>query len=152
MGLKIQDLSKPGKQKGKGKRVGRGIGSGKGKTSGRGHKGAGQRAGGKDYNPGFEGGQMPLIRRIPKRGFTNKWRQDWNVINIGGLQNSDMIENGATVDKELLVKSNLIRKKRLPYKILGKGKLEKSITVKANKFSETAKKAIEAAGGKVEII
>ena len=152
MGLKIENIGKPKGVKRTSKRVGRGIGSGKGKTSGRGHKGAGQRAGGAKNNPGFEGGQMPLIRRIPKRGFTNKWRHEWSVINIGTLQNSKSIADGAVIDKDFLLAKRILRKKRLPFKVLGKGKLTKSITVKANSFSESASKAIEAAGGKAEVV
>jgi len=151
MGLKLEDLGKP-RTRGNSKRKGRGIGSGRGKTAGRGHKGAKSRSGGGTYNPGFEGGQMPLIRRIPKRGFTNKWRREWSVVNIGSLEKSDAIENGAVVDKDLLLKARLLRKKRLPFKVLGKGSLKKSITVKADAVSETARKAIEAAGGKIEVI
>ncbi len=151
MGLKIEDIRKP-KTRGNRKRKGRGIGSGRGKTSGKGHKGAKARSGGGTYNPGFEGGQMPLIRRLPKRGFTNKWAIEWNVVNIGTFQRADIVEDGTVVDKEFLVANRIIKKKRLPYKILGKGKLSKSITVKANSFSESAKKAIEDAGGKVEVV
>ena len=95
MALRLENLTRPKKIAGKGKRVGRGIGSGKGKTSGRGHKGAGQRSGGGTYTPGFEGGQMPLVRRLPKRGFTNKWRREWVIVNIGTLQKSAKIEDGA---------------------------------------------------------
>ncbi|MBD3379222.1 MAG: 50S ribosomal protein L15 [Candidatus Omnitrophica bacterium] len=149
MVLKIEDIKKPAKQIGKAKRKGRGVGSGKGKTAGRGHKGAGQRTGSKNYL-GFEGGQMPLMRRIPKRGFNNKWKKQWNVVNVGTLQNSDEVKEGAVVDKDFLLKNRMIRKKDLPCKVLGKGKLEKAVTVKADSFSETARKAIEGAGGKAE--
>jgi large subunit ribosomal protein L15 len=152
MGLKIEHIRKPKGLKGNSKRKGRGIGSGRGKTSGRGHKGAGQRSGAGTYNPGFEGGQMPLIRRIPKRGFTNKWRREWNVVNIGTLQKTDAIKDGGVVDLDLLVSTKVIKKKRLPFKILGKGTLSKAITVKANAFSESAVKAIAEAGGKTEIV
>lgn len=152
MGFMIEDIGKPKGVKRTTKRRGRGIGSGRGKTSGRGHKGAKSRSGGGSYNPGFEGGQMPLIRRLPKRGFTNKFAIEWSVLNIGTLEGSDKIEDGAVVDKELLLTSRILRKKRLPYKVLGKGKLTKSLTVKANSFSESAKKAIEAVGGKTEIL
>ena len=150
MGLKIEDIRKP-KTIGNKKRKGRGIGSERGKTSGKGHKGAKARSGGGTYNPGFEGGQMPLVRRVPKRGFTNKWKREWAVVNVGSLQKSDIIANGMTVDRETLLTSKLLRKRRLPFKVLGKGTLEKSITVEANAFSDSAKKAIEAAGGKVKV-
>lgn len=152
MGLRIENIKRPKGYKKEGKRVGRGIGSGKGKTSGKGHKGAKARSGGGTYNPGFEGGQMPLVRRLPKRGFTNKWKKEWSVINISVLQNLDKVADGSVVDKDFLVSSKILKKKRLPYKILGKGKLSKKLTVKANSFSESAQKAIEAAGGKVEVV
>ena len=152
MGLKIEDIGRHEGIKKKGKRVGRGIGSGKGKTCGKGHKGAKARSGGGTYNPGFEGGQMPLMRRIPKRGFTNKFKKEWALINVGVLETVASVTDGVVVDKDFLIKNKLLRKKRFPIKILGKGELKKSITVKANAFSESAKKAIEEAGGKVELI
>ncbi|MCK5450331.1 MAG: 50S ribosomal protein L15 [Candidatus Omnitrophica bacterium] len=152
MVLKVEDIRRPRGIKGKGKRKGRGIGSGKGKTSGKGHKGAKARSGGGTYNPGFEGGQMPLIRRLPKRGFTNKFGQEWSVVNVSTLQKSDKIEDGVVIDKELLLKTRILRKRALPYKILGKGKLSKTLTIKANAFSEGAIKGIEGAGGKAEIV
>ncbi|MFC1480118.1 50S ribosomal protein L15 [Candidatus Omnitrophota bacterium] len=152
MVLKIEDIKKPRGVKGNSKRKGRGIGSGRGKTSGRGHKGAKSRSGGGTYTPGFEGGQMPLVRRIPKRGFTNKFKKEWSVVNIDTLDKVGLIEDGAVVDKELLLANRVLRKKQLPFKVLGKGKLSKAITVKANSFSASAKKAIEAAGGKTEVI
>ncbi len=152
MVLKVEDIRKPQCLRKNKKRKGRGIGSGRGKTSGRGHKGAKSRSGGGTYTPGFEGGQMPLVRRVPKRGFTNKFRTEWNIVNIGTLQNADSIEEGTMVDKDLLLAKRILRKKRLPFKVLGKGKLSKAITVKANSFSATAKKAIEEAGGKVEVV
>jgi large subunit ribosomal protein L15 len=151
MVLKISDIGKPKGLKKKSKRVGRGIGSGKGKTSGKGHKGAKARSGGGTYNPGFEGGQMPLIRRIPKRGFTNKFKREWNVINVGTLEKVEMIQKGVLVDKEFLYKNKIVKKGRLPLKVLGKGTLTKAITIKADAFSESAKKAIESAGGKFEV-
>lgn len=151
MVLKLGDIRKP-RIKGNSKRKGRGIGSGRGKTSGKGHKGAKSRSGGGTYNPGFEGGQMPLIRRIPKRGFTNKFRREWNVVNIGTLDRSKSVAEGSVIDGAFLLDSKILSKKRLPFKVLGKGKLNKAITVKANAFSESAKKAIEAAGGKAEVV
>jgi len=152
MALKIEDIRKPKQFKSKGKRLGRGIGSGRGKTSGRGHKGAKSRSGGGIYNPGFEGGQMPLVRRLPKRGFTNKFAKKWNIINIDSFQKSDLIKNGQVVDKQFLVTNKILKKKQLPLRVLGKGKLTKAITVKACYFSGAAKKAIEEANGKIEII
>lgn len=150
MGLKIENIRKPDKIKRNTKRVGRGIGSGRGKTSGRGHKGALSRAG-SGYSEGFEGGQMPLIRRVPKRGFNNKWKKEWNVINTGVLERNDVIKDGSVVDKKVLLDGRILRKKKLPLKVLGKGTLKKKLTVKADAVSEGARKAIEAAGGKVEI-
>lgn len=151
MTFKIQDIPKP-RIKGKGKRKGRGIGSGRGKTSGKGHKGAKARSGGGTYNPGFEGGQMPMVRRMPKRGFINKFKKEWNILNVGTLEGFKSVEDGSTVDMAFLLEKRILKKKRLPFKVLGKGKLTKSITVKANSFSETAKKAIKDAGGKAEVV
>jgi large subunit ribosomal protein L15 len=147
MSLKIGDLKRPAKLKGRKQRVGRGIGCGKGKTSGRGHKGAKARSGGGKYNPGFEGGQMPLIRRLPKRGFTNKRRIEWQIVNLGTLQKTEGIKDGSTVDKKILLEQEILRKNGLPFKVLAKGKFAKELTVKADKFSKAAKKAIEKAGG-----
>ncbi|MEI4790063.1 50S ribosomal protein L15 [Bacillus sp. FJAT-53060] len=129
-------------------RVGRGIGSGNGKTSGKGHKGQNARSGG-GVRPGFEGGQMPLFQRLPKRGFTNINRKDYAVINLDRLNSFD---EGTEVTPELLLETGSISKLKAGVKILGNGKLEKKLTVKANKFSASAKEAIEAAGGTAEVI
>lgn len=129
-------------------RVGRGIGSGNGKTSGKGHKGQNARSGG-GVRPGFEGGQMPLFQRLPKRGFTNINRKDYAVINLDRLNSFD---EGTEVTPELLLEAGAISKLKAGVKILGNGKLEKKLTVKANKFSASAKEAIEAAGGTAEVI
>ena len=118
------------------------------KTAGRGQKGAGARSGG-GKGPGFEGGQSPLFRRIPKRGFTNYNRVEYTVINLDAL---NRFENGTVVTPELLIETGLVRKELDGVKILGKGNLEKALTVKAHKFSEAAVKAIEAAGGSTEVI
>ncbi len=152
MVLKTEDIGKPRDIKGNSKRKGRGIGSGRGKTSGRGHKGAKSRSGGGTYTPGFEGGQMPFIRRVPKRGFTNKFRREISIVNIATLQKADLVEEGMVIDKDFLIANRILRKKRLPFKVLGKGKLRKAITVKANSFSASARKSIEEAGGKVELV
>lgn len=136
----------------KGKRKGRGIGSGRGKTSGKGHKGAKARSGGGTYTPGFEGGQMPLVRRLPKRGFTNKFKKKVGLVNIGTLQKNPLIETGSVIDKAFLVSKRILKNMKGPFKVLGKGRLEKAVTVKANAFSESARKRIEEAGGKAEII
>jgi large subunit ribosomal protein L15 len=129
-------------------RVGRGIGSGNGKTSGKGHKGQNARSGG-GVRPGFEGGQTPLFRRLPKRGFTNINRKDFAIVNVDTL---NRFEDGTEVTPELLIETGVVSNAKDGIKILGKGTLGKKLTVKANKFSSTAKEAIEAAGGKTEVI
>ena len=130
------------------KRVGRGPGSGHGKTAGRGEKGQKSRSG---YSRmlGFEGGQMPLHRRIPKRGFTNIFKKEMSVVNLSDLEQFD---NGVTVDEQALRTAGLIKGRAKGIKILGTGKLTKKLTVHAHKFSEAAKKQIEAAGGTAQEI
>ena len=130
------------------KRLGRGSGSGLGKTSGKGHKGAKARSGG-GKRPGFEGGQMPLYRRVPKRGFTNVFGTEYAEVNVERLE---VFENGATVNAAALLEKKIIRKELDGVKILGGGELTKKLTVKAAKFSGSAKEKIEAAGGKAEVI
>ena len=132
------------------KRLGRGIGSGLGKTSGKGHKGQWARSGG-GVRPGFEGGQMPLIRRIPKRGFNNHFRKVYSIVNLSVLEN---LEANSVVDMEVLNEKGLIKviKGSVGLKVLGNGTLTKALTVKAACFSASAKEAIEKAGGKVEQI
>lgn len=130
------------------KRVGRGIGSGTGKTSGKGHKGQNARSGG-GVRPGFEGGQMPLYRRIPKRGFTNINTKHIVGINVTALERFD---NDAVVTVEALLEAGVIKNPRDGVKILGNGELTKKLTVKVNAFSEGAKAKIEAAGGTCEVI
>ena len=129
------------------KRLGRGTGSGLGKTSGKGHKGAKARSGG-GKRPGFEGGQMPLTMRLPKRGFTNKWRVEYATVNVDRL---NIFEDDAVVTPVELIESGILKNVQDGVKILGNGELTKKLTVKANKFSESAKEKIEAAGGKVEV-
>lgn len=129
-------------------RVGRGMSSGNGKTSGRGHKGQGQRSGG-GTRPGFEGGQTPLFQRLPKRGFTNINRKDYSIVNLDTL---NRFEDGTEVTPELLLEVGVVSKLNNGIKILGNGAIEKKLTVKAHKFSGHAKDAIEAAGGKTEVI
>ena len=129
------------------KRLGRGIGSGLGKTSGKGHKGAKARSGG-GKRPGFEGGQMPLTMRLPKRGFTNKWRVEYATVNVERL---NIFEDGAIVTPVELVESGILKNVQDGVKILGNGEITKKLTVKATKFTATAKEKIEAAGGKVEV-
>ncbi len=131
------------------KRLGRGPGSGHGKTAGRGHKGRGSRAGG-NTPPGYEGGQMPLQRRLPKHGFRNPFRQEFSIVNLGQLE--ERFEAGAVVDGEALRVSGLIHNLSRPIKVLADGKLSKALTVKANKFSAAAKERLQAAGGSAEVI
>ena len=130
------------------KRLGRGIGSGLGKTSGKGHKGAKARSGG-GKRPGFEGGQMPLTMRLPKRGFTNKWATVLVAINVEQL---NVFEEGSVVGPVELIQAGIIKKIEDGIKILGNGEINKKLTVQAMKFSETAKAKIEAAGGSCEVI
>ncbi|MBS4210559.1 50S ribosomal protein L15 [Bacillus sp. N9] len=129
-------------------RVGRGIGSGNGKTAGKGHKGQNARSGG-GVRLGFEGGQTPLFQRLPKRGFTNIHRKEFAVVNLDAL---NRFEDGTEVTPELLIETGVVRKEKAGIKILANGNIEKKLTVKANKFSSAAKEAIEAAGGKTEVI
>ena len=129
-------------------RKGRGPASGNGKTAGKGHKGQNARSGG-GVRPGFEGGQIPLYRKLPKRGFHNKFATNYAIVNVDAL---NVFENGAVVDIEALLAKKIIRKSLDGLKILGNGELTKELTVKANIFSATAKEKIEAAGGKTEVV
>ena len=130
------------------KRLGRGIGSGLGKTSGKGHKGAKALSGG-GKRPGFEGGQMPLTMRLPKRGFTNNFRKEYVAINVSRLE---VFDDGATVTPVELIEMGIIKKIGDGVKIMGDGELTKKLTVLASKFTATAKEKIEAVGGKAEVI
>lgn len=130
------------------KRIGRGHGSGQGKTAGKGHKGQKARAG-RGFRPGFEGGQMPLQRRIPKRGFNNIFAAPYTAINVASL---NKFEDGAVVDAQALLDAGIVSKADNGVKILGNGKLEKKLTVKVAAYSESAKAKIEAAGGQAEVI
>ena len=131
------------------KRVGRGLGSGLGKTAGRGHKGWGARSG-TSRRPGYEGGQMPIYRRVPKRGFTNaRFRVDYTIVNVGTLEK---FEDGSQVDLEALLSHGLASKVSPLLKVLGNGELSKKLTVRAHKFSASAKDKIEKAGGTAEIV
>ena len=130
------------------KRLGRGIGSGLGKTSGKGHKGAKARSGG-GKRSGFEGGQMPLTMRLPKRGFTNNFRKEYVAINVSRLE---VFDDGATVTPVELIEMGIIKKIGDGVKIMGDGELTKKLTVLASKFTATAKEKIEAVGGKAEVI
>ncbi len=130
------------------KRIGRGHGSGNGKTAGKGHKGQKARAG-HGMRPGFEGGQMPLQRRIPKRGFNNIFAKEVVSINVGSL---NCFEDGAEVDVKALMEAGVLKKSGDALKVLANGEVTKKLTVKANAFSEAAKAKIEAAGGKAEVV
>lgn len=130
------------------KRIGRGHGSGNGKTAGKGHKGQKARAG-HGMRPGFEGGQMPLQRRIPKRGFNNIFAEEWAAINVSALE---VFEDGSVVDAAALAGKGIIKKANLPVKVLGNGKLTKKLEVKLNAYSASAAEKINSAGGKAEVI
>ena len=146
--MKLEDLRPAKGANRKHKRVGRGDGSGHGKTSGRGHKGQGARSGG-GTKPGFEGGQMPLQRRLPKRGFRNPFRVDMAVVNLAVLDN---FPAGSEVTPEVLAAQGVISGKGKKVKILGEGSLSKALTVKAHGFSQKAKAQIESSGGTAELI
>jgi len=130
------------------KRLGRGTGSGTGKTAGKGHKGQNARSGG-GTRPGFEGGQTPWFKRIPKRGFTNHFRKEYACVNVSDL---NRYEEGTVVTLDLLLKDRLVRKQLSGLKILGNGELNVKLTVQASKFTKSASEKIEAAGGSVEVI
>ena len=144
--MKLNEMTSSGNQVAY--RKGRGPGSGNGKTSGRGHKGQNARSGG-GVRLGFQGGQFPLYRILPKRGFTNRYATVYTVINVDAL---NAFENGAVVDAAALIEAGVIKKINDGLKVLGRGEITKKLTVKANVFSASAKEKIEAAGGQVEVI
>ncbi|MDQ0160387.1 50S ribosomal protein L15 [Alkalibacillus salilacus] len=146
--MKLHELKGAEGSRKKRNRVGRGMATGNGKTSGRGHKGQKARSGG-NISPGFEGGQMPIYQRLPKRGFTNINRKEYTIVNLDTLNRFD---EGTEVTPELLLETGAISKVKAGVKILGDGSLDKKLTVKADKFSASAKEAIEAAGGQTEVI
>ncbi len=146
--MNIQDLSPALGSTHAAKRKGRGHGTGNGKTAGRGHKGQKARSGG-GVRIGFEGGQMPLTRRLPKRGFNNIYAKPLDAVNVGVLE---QFEDGATVTVDDIIKAGVISKSKYGIKILGNGELTKKLTVKAKAFSASAKEKIEAVGGKAEVI
>ena len=147
--MKLHELSPVAGSTHVGKRKGRGAGSGNGKTGGRGHKGQNARSGG-GVRPGFEGGQMPLSRQLPKRGFNNIFKTVYATVNVYEL--NEKFEDGAVVDVEALIAAGLVKKELDGVKVLGNGEITKKLTVKVNAFSESAKAKIEAAGGKAEVI
>lgn len=147
--MKLHELSPAEGSKKAVKRIGRGPASGQGKTSGKGQKGQKSRSG-YSRRPGFEGGQMPLQRRLPKRGFNNIFATEYATVNVCDLE--DRFEDGATVDAQALIDCGLIKKTLDGVKVLGRGELTKKLTVKVAKVSETAKEKIEAAGGTVEVL
>ena len=145
--MKLHELAPAAGSTTAAKRLGRGVGSGLGKTSGKGHKGAKARSGG-GKRPGFEGGQMPLYRRVPKKGFTNIFRTEYAEVNVGQLE---VFNDGVVVNAELLKAAGIVKKTMDGVKILGNGELTKKLTVEAAKFTESAKEKIEAVGGKAEV-
>lgn len=146
--IKLHNLSPGQGARAERKRKGRGIGSGLGKTAGRGHKGQKARSGG-SVRRGFEGGQMPLIRRLPKRGFTNIFKEEVAIVNVKDLSR---FTEGSVVTPELLYDEGLVKKQGVKIKLLGKGDLDRPLTIKVHKVSKAAAEKVEAAGGKVEVI
>lgn len=146
--MKLHELSPAAGSTKEAKRIGRGHGSGNGKTAGKGHKGQKARAG-RGIRIGFEGGQMPLQRRIPKRGFNNIFAEEWIAINLSSLE---LFEDGSVVDAAALANKGIIKKADLPIKVLGNGKLTKKLEVKLNAYSASAAEKIAAVGGKAEVI
>ena len=146
--MKLNELSPAKGSKKSRKRLGRGVGSGTGKTAGRGTKGQNSRSGG-GIRPGYEGGQMPIHRRLPKRGFTNIFKKNFVEINLRDLAR---FESGSTVDENALIRCGLVKGKRDGIKILGHGEIEHPLSVKVNRISKSARQKIEAAGGNVEVI
>ena len=146
--MKLHELKPAEGSRQERKRKGRGIGSGNGKTAGKGHKGQNARSGG-GVRPGFEGGQTPLFRRLPKRGFNNINRKEFAIVNLDMLNS---FEEGVEITPELLIEYGVVKNEKAGIKILAKGSIEKKLTVKAHQFSAAAKEAIEAAGGTTEVI
>jgi large subunit ribosomal protein L15 len=146
--MKLHELSPPAKSRKSDKRLGRGVGSGWGKTAGRGTKGYNSRSGG-GVRPGYEGGQMPIQRRLPKRGFTNIFRKKIAVINLRDLL---AFESGSLVDEAALVKAGLVKGQKDGIKLLGHGEIQVALNVKLNQVSKSARQKIEAAGGSVEVV
>ena len=146
--MKLHELSPPAKSRKSDKRLGRGVGSGWGKTAGRGTKGYNSRSGG-GVRPGYEGGQMPIQRRLPKRGFANIFRKKIAIINLRDLH---AFESGSLVDEAALVKAGLVKGQKDGIKLLGQGEIRVALNIKLNQVSKSAREKIEAAGGSVEVI
>ena len=146
--MKLHELKPAEGSRSERKRLGRGIGSGQGKTAGKGHKGQNARSGG-GVRPGFEGGQNPLYRRLPKRGFNNPFRKEYAIVNI---QDLNSFAAGTEITPEVLLEKGIVKNALAGIKILGNGELNVGLTVKANKFSQSAVEKIQAAGGKTEVI
>lgn len=147
--MKLHELSPAPGSTSEHKRKGRGAGSGNGKTAGKGHKGQNARSGG-GVRPGFEGGQMPLQRRIPKRGFINNFATKYAIVNVADL--NEKFEDGAVIDTDAIIASGLVKKAYDGIKVLGNGEVSKNLTIKAAAFSKSAQEKIEKAGGKTEVI
>ena len=146
--MKLSDLGPSRGEKKKSKRIGRGPGSGRGKTSGKGHKGLLARSG-RANQIGFEGGQIPLIRRLPKRGFTNKFRVDYKIVNLKSLS---ALKEGVTITPTFLKESGLVKGRGIQIKVLGHGELHRPLIIEAHKFSKSAQEKIEQAGGQAKVI
>ncbi|MFO8113100.1 MAG: 50S ribosomal protein L15 [Desulfosalsimonadaceae bacterium] len=146
--MRLHDLAPEKGSRSSRKRVGRGVGSGLGKTAGRGTKGQNSRSGG-GVRPGYEGGQMPLQRRLPKRGFTNIFKKEYSIVN---LKDFNRFESGTIVDAEVLVSAGMVKSTRKPVKLLGQGEINVSLHVKLDAVSKSAQSKIEGAGGKVEVV
>lgn len=146
--MRLHDIAPPAGARRPAKRKGRGIGSGLGKTAGRGQKGQMSRSG-SGYRRGFEGGQMPLFQRLPKRGFTNIYKKTWSIVNLADL---NRFADGAVITPEMLKEEGLLKTLRDPLKVLGDGDLTRRLEVRAHAFSRQAREKIEAAGGKAEVI
>lgn len=146
--MKLHELSPPSRSRKYVRRLGHGVGTGRGKTAGRGSKGFNSRSGG-GVRPGYEGGQMPIQRRLPKRGFSNLFRKKIAVVNIRDLMR---FESGSLVDKAALVKAGLVKGQKADIKLLGQGEIEVALNVKINHVSKSAREKIEAAGGTVEVV
>jgi large subunit ribosomal protein L15 len=146
--MNLHDLTPAKGAKKRRKRIGRGPGSGHGKTATKGHKGLLARSGG-GKRPGFEGGQMPLVRRLPKFGFSNPFRTEYSIVNVKSFEQWTGV---GTITPQALVDAGLVKRKHLPIKILGNGELSKPLVIQAHKFSKSAEAKIQAAGGRVEVI